>query len=83
MGIAAGPDGGLLVADTLNHKIKHFEPYTRGMRTLLGDGTPLDAALAELERRPAAPTGHTGARMVPGARGAGMGRSATPRHRHR
>ncbi len=55
VGIAAGLDGGLLVADTLNHKIKHLEPYTRGMRTLLGNGTPFDAALAELERRPALP----------------------------
>jgi DNA-binding beta-propeller fold protein YncE len=54
VGIAA-MDGLLLVADTLNHKIKTLDPETGAVRTLLGDGTALDAALAELERRPSLP----------------------------
>jgi hypothetical protein len=55
VGITAGPGGGLLIADTLNHKIKRLDPVTRDLRTQLGNGEPLDAALAELEGRPTLP----------------------------
>jgi len=55
VGIAAGPRGTLLVADTLNHKIKSLDPATGRVRTLLGDGTPFDASLTALEHRPPLP----------------------------
>ncbi|MGH8895927.1 MAG: hypothetical protein ACRDZ4_02620 [Egibacteraceae bacterium] len=57
VGIAAGPDGALLVADTLNHKVKRLDPATGEVRTLLGDGTPFDAPLAHAidRRRPTLP----------------------------
>ncbi|MGH8910186.1 MAG: alkyl hydroperoxide reductase [Egibacteraceae bacterium] len=55
VGITRGPDGGLLVADTLNHKVKHLDTCTRDLRTLLGDGAPLHASIAELEERPTLP----------------------------
>ncbi len=55
VGIAAGPDGALLVADTLNHKVKRLDPATGEVCVLFGDGTPLDAPLAELEQRPTLP----------------------------
>lgn len=47
MGVAAathGPLAGLLlVADTLNHAVRTLDPATGQVRTLLGDGAPLDA----------------------------------------
>lgn len=49
VGIAGGER--LLLADTLNHKVKVVDPATGEVRTLLGDGTPFDAATAELEHR--------------------------------
>jgi DNA-binding beta-propeller fold protein YncE len=55
VGIAAGPGGALLVADTLNHAVRLLDPGTGSVRTLLGDGTPLDAAHAALERRATVP----------------------------
>jgi sugar lactone lactonase YvrE len=55
VGIAAGPDGTLLVADTLNHKIRVLDPVSGRVGTLLGDGTALDAAVAALEHRPTVP----------------------------
>jgi len=54
VGIAAMGDR-LLVADTLNHAVRVVDPATGAVATLLGDGTPLHAAIAELERRPALP----------------------------
>lgn len=48
-------DGLLLVADTLNHKVKVLDPRGGELRTLFGDGTALDAALAELEGAPVVP----------------------------
>lgn len=59
VGIAAAAggalDGLLLVADTLNHKVKTLDPMRGEVRTLFGNGQPFDAALAVLERRPAVP----------------------------
>ncbi len=44
----AGHDGRLYVADTYNHKIKVYDPRSRQLRTLAGDGTAgsNDGALA-------------------------------------
>lgn len=59
VGIAAAAgghlDGLLVVADTLNHAVRAVDPRSGEVRTLMGDGTPFDAALAALERRPALP----------------------------
>ncbi|MBA3621123.1 MAG: alkyl hydroperoxide reductase [Actinomycetota bacterium] len=55
VGIAPGPRSTLLVADTLNHKIKSLDQATSRVRTLLGDGMPFDAPLASLEHRPSLP----------------------------
>lgn len=59
VGIAAAVggalDGLLLVADTLNHAVRAVDPATGDVRTLAGDGTPFDAALALLERRSPVP----------------------------
>lgn len=44
-----------MVADTLNHAVRAVDPRSGEVRTLMGDGTPFDAALAALERRPALP----------------------------
>lgn len=55
VGIAAGPRGSLLVADTLNHNVKSLDPATGRVRTLLGDGRPFDASLAALEHRSSLP----------------------------
>jgi len=55
MGVAPGPDGLLLVADTLNHKVRTVDARSGRVRTLFGDGGQLDAALARLERRPEVP----------------------------
>lgn len=60
VGIAAHGDG-LLVADTLNHAIRSVDPVTGEVRTLLGDGTPFAAHLADLERRPSLPADLRGA----------------------
>jgi DNA-binding beta-propeller fold protein YncE len=61
VGIAAGPNAGLFVADTLNHKIKMLDPATGAVVTVLGDGTAFDAAAAALEHRPAVPRDARGA----------------------
>ncbi|MDP9405723.1 MAG: hypothetical protein M3O86_03855, partial [Actinomycetota bacterium] len=55
VGIAAGEPGRLLLADTLNHKVKTVDPASGAVATLLGDGTPFDAAIARLEHRPELP----------------------------
>jgi sugar lactone lactonase YvrE len=55
VGICAGPEGTLLVADTLNHKIRVLDPLSGSVATAAGDGTPFDAALAALEHRPSVP----------------------------
>ena len=39
LGVEAGPDGLLYVADTYNHKIKRLNPTTRELTRWLGDGT--------------------------------------------
>lgn len=46
VGIAPGPPGELLVADTLNHCVRVIELDTLAVSTLFGDGNPLDAAAA-------------------------------------
>jgi DNA-binding beta-propeller fold protein YncE len=40
LGLAYGPDGKLLVADTYNHTIKSLDPRTRKVKTLFGRGKP-------------------------------------------
>jgi sugar lactone lactonase YvrE len=61
VGIAAASGGALdallLIADTLNHKVKSLDPRTGRARTLFGDGTAFDAALAVLEGAPTVPAG--------------------------
>lgn len=61
VGICAGPAGTLLVADTLNHAVRAVDPADGTVTTLFGDGTPFDAALAALERRPTVPSDARGA----------------------
>lgn len=61
VGIAAGPGGVLLVADTLNHEVRSADAATGEVRTLFGDGTAFDAALARLERRAEVPADARGA----------------------
>ena len=56
IGIAADPASGtVLLADSFNHKVKRVDPRSNEVRTLYGDGRPLDAAEAERERRPVLP----------------------------
>lgn len=40
IGICGAPGGGLLVADTYNHKVKRVDPATGRCTTLLGNGRP-------------------------------------------
>ncbi len=61
VGVAAGEPGTLLLADTLNHKVKTVEVATGAVTTLFGDGTPFDAALARLEHRCEVPVDLRGA----------------------
>jgi sugar lactone lactonase YvrE len=56
VGVGTGPGGHVLVADTLNHKVRSVDPATGEVRTLFGDGEPLDTAIAELEGRPVLPS---------------------------
>ena len=55
MGIARSGER-LLVADTFNHKIKEVEPSPGRVRTLYGNGEPLNAELAVANFWPALPS---------------------------
>lgn len=57
MGVAAGEDGAVFVADTFNHKIKAVNPATGECTTIFGDGTP--------ERLPELVTGYELSRADP------------------